>query len=604
MSMVAIVCVFRTGSGISDSSSGSISTSPRSTASSLYSHGTFSPNIYQQPPLSQFTNPSTSQLGFHSTSYSQSPFGMPSIPQGRRMSSITDHSQSGMLPPTRSPGMGNPVSPSMSATARENYTTSTPHLNRHITSPRHSESGPSRGSYTSMPETPRSVLHPGGALPLTSPSSIAYSSTGANMLPYQPHHEARPQTESPPFSAQETFHDIISDGQSITPQLDCKIEKGFFYSSDQTWTCYRRNYFAVQCSYTLNPHISNARLYLNRGSRQEQIQALAVTLSAAVDGPTGKPIELVQHTPKRDKGPQNPIKMEKINPVPPGKTQSDPHGYSLNFSHTASSIAPPYLPLQQDGEQPYSPAGHSTSNYQHLFERIQFKSATANNGKRRAQQQYYHLIVELYADVRRTADEAPDWVRVAQRVSAAVVVRGRSPSHYQNEGPNSAGASRGGGTGSGAGGPGHGAYGSAGGPARGSLGGAGMGLLGSSGLSGQVYGRSNQYSLDPSPIGNHSVSSASSVSGGPIEGLVSEGNLMDDEDRKQIDSYQGYQYYPGPMAEAGLPLGVKSDYDSKARVKMEYSDNGMPSSIAGGCRTFQGFGSSRGLYPDMSATGY
>lgn len=233
--------------------------------------------------------------------------------------------------------------------------------------------------------------------------------------------------ESPPFLSQENFGEIIAgEGQAVTPHIKSKIEKGFFFSSDRTWTAYRRNYFSVNCSYTLDPYLSHSRLYLSRGNRNapEQIQAIAMTLSAAIDGAAGKSIELVQHTPKRDKGPQLQIQMEKLLPTPPSREET---------------IAPPFLPFQE----PYSPTDLSVASHQHTFERVQFKSPTANNGKRRAQQQYFHLIIELYADVRRTFEEPPEWVRVAQRISAPLVVRGRSPSHYQHEGPQSHNSSRG-----------------------------------------------------------------------------------------------------------------------------------------------------------------
>ncbi|KAF2092057.1 p53-like transcription factor [Saccharata proteae CBS 121410] len=428
------------------------------------------------------------------------------------------------------------------------------------------------------------------------------------MLTY-PSHDLRNQ-ESPPFDKQETFHEILSDGQTITPHIECRVEKGFFVPPDGSWTCYRRNYFSVQCSYTLNPHIPNGRLYLNRSDRnsQEQIQAIAVTLSAAVDAPAGKSIELVQHTPKRDKGPQMQIQMEKLAPTPPGKTHADAHGYPMNAYHSSSAMASPYLPLQVDSEQPYSPAGPSTTSHQHIFERIQFKSATANNGKRRAQQQYYHLIVELCADVRKPHDPNPEWVRIAQKVSAAVVVRGRSPSHYQHEGPHGSGASRGGpGTGGGAGGPGGAAYGGAGIQNVGGRGlGNGLAMLGGAGMGGGVY-RGSQYPLDPSPIGSHSVSSASSISGGPVEGLVGEqGMAAEEEEGKTIDHYDGYQYYPSPIAEAGLPVGMKSEYDPVKRVKVEYADSSLPPSSwsMGGCGRFQGTETSRGYYPSDLHTGY
>ena len=60
----------------------------------------------------------------------------------------------------------------------------------------------------------------------------------------------------------------------------------------------------------------------------------------------------------------------------------------------------------------------------HTFERIQFKQATANNGKRRTPQQYYHLLVELHINVR--TQNNPHWIKVAQRKSTKIIMRGRS----------------------------------------------------------------------------------------------------------------------------------------------------------------------------------
>ena len=58
---------------------------------------------------------------------------------------------------------------------------------------------------------------------------------------------------------------------------------------------------------------------------------------------------------------------------------------------------------------------------EHAFERVQFKRATANNGKRRTPQQYYHLLVELHFDV--GTQDNPQWIKVAQRKSAKVVAK-------------------------------------------------------------------------------------------------------------------------------------------------------------------------------------
>lgn len=489
-----------------------------------------------------------------------------------------------MLPPARSPGLGNPVSPPMGVSARDNYTTGTPGLHRHshTLSPRYSDV-----RYNSQSDTPRSVLA------TTMPLNYA---GGYQASTYTNHNGSN---ETPPFNAQETYGTITCDGNTVVPSIDAKIEKGFFLSNDSVWTCYRRNYFSVNVSFGLTPWMTNSRLYLDQGNGKtpEQIQSMAVSLAAAVDGTGGKTIELIQHTPKRDKGPQLPMKKELLAPTPPGKSHEH-SSYHLNTFQPISTQPGPQLPLQNesDGTQQFSPTSHASSNYQHAFERIQFKSATANNGKRRAQQQYYHLIVELWANIQNPRDQEPRWVKVAARSSHPVVVRGRSPSHYQNEGPHNA-TTRGPGS-SGFGGPSHNGLNSRG---SGGYSSYGNGLSGGSaaGMGNSLF-RGHAYSLDPSPMGSHSVSSASSMSGGPVEGLVGDQHMVDDGDSKMIDSNNDYQYYPAgiydnmpPKSEAILPL------PERRPVKEEYPG---PSAVAsgwqlGGCGRYQGIESSRGFYP-------
>jgi meiosis-specific transcription factor NDT80 len=378
--------------------------------------------------------------------------------------------------------------------------------------------------------------------------------------------QAAQGTETPPFGAQENFYEIYggsSGNELVKPQVEAKIEKGFFFSGDNCWTCYRRNYFAVQCSYTLTPHLSNQIHMLHHNGEHKQIQAMAMSLSARVNGTVGKPIELVQHTPKRDKGPQNPIKLTKLCPIPPGgKLGHLPHAES-HFGHglmgsygSTSHIAAPYFPLQSqpdpDASQHDSGSPHSTppttpTAHQHTFERIQFKSATANNGKRRAQQQYYHLVVELHADIRAPNAQNAKWVKVAERVSSRVVVRGRSPSHYSNEGPNST-ANRGGGAGA----PGAGGYHGLGGSLSGTFGGSGFGnrSLSNYSLQNGVY-RGNQYTMDPTPMSSHTVSSSSSVAGEPVDTFS-----MDHSSSMILTSQGGpdrLDFMQPPMTGLGLP---------------------------------------------------
>jgi meiosis-specific transcription factor NDT80 len=240
--------------------------------------------------------------------------------------------------------------------------------------------------------------------------------------------------ETPPFNPQETWYTVTCEGKTITPTINAKIEKGFFYSGDQVWTCYRRNYFSVHVSFTLDPWISHGRLCLDQNGTggPEDVHSMAVSLSAAIDNASGKRIELVQLTPKHDKGPQHEVMKKDLKPTLPRKSYRN-GSYDTNKFYQSTTIMGPQVPLKRESNpscQEYSPTSHTNNNYQHTFEKMQFKSATAKNGKRKAQQQYFCLIVELWVSIQNSQDTSPVWVKIGSRCSHPVVVRGRSPSRY------------------------------------------------------------------------------------------------------------------------------------------------------------------------------
>lgn len=232
---------------------------------------------------------------------------------------------------------------------------------------------------------------------------------------------------SPPFSPTEILRALrISQGRAIQPEIHVKFDKGFFIA-DGNWTCYRRNYFSLVCSYSLWPNTPDGSTYVDVAGQLLEVHGFAMSISAIVDGRDGKSVELIQHTPKNDKGSQQRPGRVSLAPMP--DTASD-----------MRSLTPPLS---------------NEEAIEATFERIQFKNATANNGKRRAAQQYYHLLVELFADLGPGAEQGASerWVKVAIRMSAPLVVRGRSPAHYQSErrasdistGPGGAGGSAAGG---------------------------------------------------------------------------------------------------------------------------------------------------------------
>lgn len=175
--------------------------------------------------------------------------------------------------------------------------------------------------------------------------------------------------------------------------------------ADNDWTCYRRNYFQVSSAFSIHGLPATATHYYGGGGGPDQwqqclvhvdgtfrpVQRFLLGISARVSN-SDKKIELVQHTPKRDKGPQT-------TPMP--------------------------RPITPGGNLSMSTVG--TNNNIVTFERIQFKTATANNGKRRAAQQYYVCIIDLYAEI-----DGGQQVKIATCQSAPLVVRGRSPGHYSD----------------------------------------------------------------------------------------------------------------------------------------------------------------------------
>jgi meiosis-specific transcription factor NDT80 len=227
-------------------------------------------------------------------------------------------------------------------------------------------------------------------------------------------------TPCPPLFTTEVHHSLqTSEGQLIEPGIFGKIDKGFFMA-DNDWTCYRRNCFSLNCSYTLQPTIPNAAIYLvgQYGSAGAQVHSFAMSIVAVVNGRNGKSIELVQHTPKCGKGTPNRPARITVAPRPPAS-----HGLFGGDSGLGGSRGSIY-DAQGFNQNPNFPQIEAT------FECIQFKNVTANNSKRRAVQQYYHLPIELFADI--GPQHADRWVKIASRMSAPIVVLG-SPQHYQGE---------------------------------------------------------------------------------------------------------------------------------------------------------------------------
>jgi meiosis-specific transcription factor NDT80 len=384
------------------------------------------------------------------------------------------------------------------------------------------------------------------------------------------------------------YGDAATPGSGTHVKVDIQgvIDKGFFLS-DGEWTCYRRNYFSCVCSYSLTPYYPNATMqYAPTGSATSYpVHGFAMSISAVVSDSDSQSIELVQHTPKRDKGPT--AKPDKVRLLPkPLQPAQHPLGIYQDHSLAGGSRA-----IYEGGG--YGQSGQGPMTTEHTFERIQFKQATANNGKRRAAQQYYHLVVELFVVV-GSQSPGEQFLKVAERKSAKMIVRGRSPGHYQTE--------RRGSTSSGPGGS------------------SGMGSYSSSQVLGGDYGTGSSSLLPSAYSGNYEARSGHyGTTRHPDIGMEP---MIPSEEAKAIDSTKDYQYYPSTIYEGvesrqgiemfshrnesdNMMTATSSALDSTiSKVKHEY-DHTLPSILyqpgsayyPRSCNRFEGRTTSAGYYP-------
>lgn len=252
------------------------------------------------------------------------------------------------------------------------------------------------------------------------------------------------------------------------------------------WLAYRRNYFVVMASVVIDlplsvlpiPRVSPTSFPAGNsthafytvvelrdgGTRTVRVKSFAVAIQAE-DEISGKPVELVQHTPKRDAGPQRTPVIVAVAPTfSDGRVQQQQqqqqHENSLSLSYqqppeddfgqlegqdefaAASSESYTSGGSSIGSEAPSSDKGGDRVPETVIFERIQFKKATANNGRKNTAQQMFRLVTVLYAavDSQECADIVGSGVFACrsgvtyielQRVgTTGIVVRGRSPGHY------------------------------------------------------------------------------------------------------------------------------------------------------------------------------
>jgi hypothetical protein len=161
-------------------------------------------------------------------------------------------------------------------------------------------------------------------------------------------------------------------------------------------TCYRRNLFQISGAITLSRSISH--LVLDQG-RQAPIRDLVASLTAT-ESIEGKTTEVICVPWKTG--------------VANGSTSEEKAG-----------TAPTNIPIDLTSNQEPDPIHVSIPI---AWRRLQFKFATANNGRRKGLQQHYQVQISLLANT----EEDGQLIKIAEIQSNPIVVRGRSPKNFDS----------------------------------------------------------------------------------------------------------------------------------------------------------------------------
>ncbi|KAK4237823.1 hypothetical protein C8A03DRAFT_34195 [Achaetomium macrosporum] len=162
-------------------------------------------------------------------------------------------------------------------------------------------------------------------------------------------------------------------------------------------TCYRRNLFQISGSICF-PQIPLSVLL--ESGETSQIKNMEVSISA-IESVDGHPVRLI---------------------VIPWKTPP-PNSPEVN---QAPDQEPPTLPLIPPPEEEEETGGDHYAIYPIGWRRLQFRIATANNGRRKELQQHFVLHLKLHGTLANGQK-----LVLSELTTAPIVVRGRSPRNFQ-----------------------------------------------------------------------------------------------------------------------------------------------------------------------------
>lgn len=241
---------------------------------------------------------------------------------------------------------------------------------------------------------------------------------------------------------------IDDNGQFSEPAMTAELFGMFFlaedvYSAENTGrplelTCYRRNLWWCSGQISLPRQVTHV---VTDQGRQVAVLELAASITAS-ESIEGKPTEIICIPWKS---------ASNSNSNGNSNTNSSTHNAATNGSDEAKPAgSPPNLFIDLANGQELD---NGLISVPISWKRLQFKHATANNGRRKGQQQHYVVQINLLARVRPSRGSTsnsthggssasdngaaspektvPDeWIKIAEIQSGPVIVRGRSPRNF------------------------------------------------------------------------------------------------------------------------------------------------------------------------------
>lgn len=198
---------------------------------------------------------------------------------------------------------------------------------------------------------------------------------------------------------------ILDDAGQTWPVMSAELYGMFFVAEDvfgdnntpagrpMELTCYRRNLFQISGTVVVSRGIKGM---INEQGQQVPLYDLMATISA-IESIEGKSTEIISV---------------------PWKTAAG------SSSEDRAGAAPPKWPLDLSINPELDPTLVSIPI---AWKRLQFKHATANNGRRKGLQQHYVIQINLMATI-----PSGESVKLAEIQSGPIIVRGRSPRNFDS----------------------------------------------------------------------------------------------------------------------------------------------------------------------------